>query len=984
MLELVQVSECVENIKFLSNVIDKSFGMQALLARAVGQLQEISGQDEYVFRESNAEITDPQAITAVLLPTVVGLRTGQPQMTMACLACLRCIIDAEAVPSTMGFTDIFNSSIFTEISGKPVPWVVLESLCDIVKNMATNIEVQIQALDCLCLMVADRRCDEVICGPILARCVQSCFDAHLASRDPAVKLKADVVLHSIVTERIVSVYVDHIHAATHTRPDTPLQTPIERVWTPNISAPRAPAGLVLPVLELTEISEAEESNPSEAEPMEYNLIKVPFSVLPPPERHSFGCKDLVFLLQTMIGLATTEIPSATTRVDSNEYKIRAYALSIIECVFESLPGSATHQHLSILGDIVEIVRPDIWRCIGANLAVVAPIELFHSALQILLHICVKCHYRTHPWLRWFFELVCAPLVKSKLTPFEHKIALIDFFCRILRNPDLIIAYYVNYECLDSTFSMGTLEFLVTVVTEVMFIDYTTRASRGTCDDDLLGRACVYVSSSYFEAENAQVNDEETERVEIEEEMYAASFSPHQQRQLRLKCGEAIGFFVAALIKWTLSEPPAVSTGPDCFFGHVHWRLLHQLHYNRRVIDAARSRFDVNWRHCRLFLIENKILDESAEAFARFIRFTPRFSKWQICSIMEKVLKDSFCRDITRAYFATFQYHDVPVDVALRDTTLEFMSWADRPQFETQVWAALQEDFGAEYSKQNPSMDPHDADALAGVVLFLHTNLHNIKVADKMSLDAFVRYGGDCLKVPLPSEEMTGIYNRVAGQKWVPKLAVHRLEVALEKNLSAYNRCPTLAALTKYHNLNLKKFSLDTLRSTQQALEAAEILSAPYGAAGSMWGGSMAQYMDNFSSLNPSQQSQLLYIQLATEMMQKFQSTIENVHPCDNLMRIPFCVPIYAQHAKAILKQTYPFISSAISLLLRNGSSVSELCLGVEMQRRMNELAEIFSLMLCDLQQEADKIFHRLLRIPHAVSIGEVTHATLSCLIPNKI
>lgn len=308
----------------------------------------------------------------------------------------------------------------------------------------------------------------------------------------------------------------------------------------------------------------------------------------------------------------------------------------------------------------------------------------------------------------------------------------------------------------------------------------------------------------------------------------------------------------------------------------HWKHVHHLHRNKRILEEAVLRVNKNWRSGRAYLIEQRVIPPlpsppSSESpavvapyrppksveeiaalpplslctklFAVFLREQPSVDKSILCSIFERVNKDESCVEVLRAYLATFHYGGVPIDVALRDTTCEFMSW-DRPQFEAQVWETIQLFFGCEYHQQNvefysarsitdgvraapdtvspmmlsstgvekgestgsqfqdefrneaslsvggsdpmPSqqqeanrsavMSARDADVMAGVLLFLHTSVHNnnVKGSNKMTMPQFVRDGSACMECPLPEAEMQAMYERVSAKRWA---------------LDRYNRTP---------------------------------------------------------------------------------------------------------------------------------------------------------------------------------------------------
>ncbi|KAG5470681.1 hypothetical protein LSCM1_01927 [Leishmania martiniquensis] len=219
----------------------------------------------------------------------------------------------------------------------------------------------------------------------------------------------------------------------------------------------------------------------------------------------------------------------------------------------------------------------------------------------------------------------------------------------------------------------------------------------------------------------------------------------------------------------------------------HWKHIHYLLHNKRIAQEAVQRINAGrWREAKEFLesrgfmvattpSESERADPASVAagtssyalFARFLFEYPGISREALSAIFEKVnSKDGAPRLVLQEYLHCFHYTDVPVDVAMRDTTCKFMSW-ERPMFEAKVWETIQECFGNEYARQNPSsITARDADVMAGVLLFLHSNLHNrVAKGDRMPVAQFVRDANACLEFPMMAEDLHAMFRRVLNRKW---------------------------------------------------------------------------------------------------------------------------------------------------------------------------------------------------------------------------
>jgi hypothetical protein len=219
----------------------------------------------------------------------------------------------------------------------------------------------------------------------------------------------------------------------------------------------------------------------------------------------------------------------------------------------------------------------------------------------------------------------------------------------------------------------------------------------------------------------------------------------------------------------------------------HWKHIHYLLHDKRIAQEAVQRINAgNWQDAKLFLetrsymaaippSEAELSDPTTVGpgfssyclFARFLFDYPGISRDSLSKIFELVnKKDGASRLVLMEYLHCFNYVDVPIDVAMRDTTCKFMSW-DRPMFESKVWETIQKCFGAEYARQNPnSITADDADTMAGVLLFLHSNLHNQVVKNnRIPVSQFVRDANDCLTFPMMEEDLQAMYSRVLSRKW---------------------------------------------------------------------------------------------------------------------------------------------------------------------------------------------------------------------------
>lgn len=249
----------------------------------------------------------------------------------------------------------------------------------------------------------------------------------------------------------------------------------------------------------------------------------------------------------------------------------------------------------------------------------------------------------------------------------------------------------------------------------------------------------------------------------------------------------------------------VGPSPPPFLIRYHWKHIHHLRQNHLLaVEACRMIDDGRWKEAKQFLETHEYLprispsaDElqglslppgksSYAPFARFLFEHPNIRREAMEGIFDRVNKrqDNGPKYIAGEFFHLLPYRGVPIDIAFCDTICRFVSW-ERPMFESDTWGVLQSVFGEAYAIQNKDdpdwhLSASDAGTMGGVLLFLHSMLHNKNVGSEGQLGEgdFVASALDCLDTPLKEETMREIYARVAKKKW---------------ELDGYGRTPCQAA-----------------------------------------------------------------------------------------------------------------------------------------------------------------------------------------------
>lgn len=491
----------------------------------------------------------------------------------------------------------------------------------------------------------------------------------------------------------------------------------------------------------------------------------------------------------------------------------------------------------------------------------------------------------------------------------------------------------------------------------------------------------------------------------------------------------------------------------------HWKHIHFLMHNKRIaLDAVELINTGKWKDAKEFLESRRYLpsrqpsaeelvametadvsgvpvgESSYAEIARFAMEHPGVSRRAISDILDRVNKDPACKLFLRDYLHLFRYHGVPIDVAMRDTTCKFMSW-DRPMFEAQVWETIQACFGEEYAKQNPAViSAKDADTMAGVLLFLHSNLHSeIAKSSRFTIDQFVVDANACLDIPMEASELRAVFVRVQRRKWA---------------LDPYGRTPaeverasTVPSLS--FQIITKWLFQDQTRGEnaqrQRACEAAEeattkeeggtgegggdradhasppppppprdpsfVTSSSTGSASPSPLSSFARnqsslflkndlelldpspptYCDSKESLKLREDHHIaftraagLYAEKLQALHRRFASDRDSYHPQ------PYAVPHYAEHVRPMLLFYYPSVMACVYMGFRvlEAAPLSRQLL--EITQILYDLAAVFVVNLGDMHDAVSAMIERCLAEEHAYKLTPPTRATFVAFLLNSI
>ncbi|CAF2741540.1 unnamed protein product [Rotaria sp. Silwood2] len=190
-------------------------------------------------------------------------------------------------------------------------------------------------------------------------------------------------------------------------------------------------------------------------------------------------------------------------------------------------------------------------------------------------------------------------------------------------------------------------------------------------------------------------------------------------------------------------------------------------YRRRCYRVGLNIFNKKPERGIRYLMAHHFIEVNAQSVARFLLSRKGLSRQMIGEYLGN-LQDPFAMQVLHAFANEFDFHDMPIDVALRKFQASF-----RLPGEAQKIEQLMKVFGQRYHITNPSSSPSNVDTifiLAFAIIMLNTDLHsrNIKPERKMRLEQFIKNlraidDGEDLDI----NYLTGIYERIRADEFRP-------------------------------------------------------------------------------------------------------------------------------------------------------------------------------------------------------------------------
>ncbi|EKF32428.1 hypothetical protein MOQ_003727 [Trypanosoma cruzi marinkellei] len=338
-----------------------------------------------------------------------------------------------------------------------------------------------------------------------------------------------------------------------------------------------------------------------------------------------------------------------------------------------------------------------------------------------------------------------PIVNSKNTSYEQKATILTFFEHTLRDPQLLMDWFTNFDCVQGMPNLC--EQLVSGLSKMSKMSHVSSWVSAK-QDALLRLKCIKALGTFVRS---------LEGIAKEFPM-GGGITPHsQERELEPRENQEINSVAAENEK---GETGAHSRN-NINSGSLSECGVEQLLRGKKAFDAVVDKFNSGDHAAAIAMALNVHLLSSAapEAVARFLLQ----KELDPVGVGEYLGKDNEERKaVLRAFIGLNDFSGLPIDDAMR----LFLGKFKLPG-EAQVVDRAMELFAREYCAQNPSSfsGPGPAFILAFSIMLLNTDAHSSHVRDKMTLEQFVRNnsGIDDGK-DLSRSLLEGVYQRITARE----------------------------------------------------------------------------------------------------------------------------------------------------------------------------------------------------------------------------
>ena len=998
---------CCRTLVAHVDVVDRRLGLADILARTVQALERCDSD-----ADSPSYPKDMLVVSAV-----VSLRSNRPVVIGEGLNIVFHLIIEGALSRDLLLDQVsFFSSLSALIVGKPAVWVILEALCTVMQSETLEAPIQMKAVSCVAAVASDSRLR--VAGTMLVATLQSCFNLALTSPCVAVQSRSRQVLRAMLRDRVVRSVLDNrdaldatpvlmlLHEHVH-RPD--LEGCDPSAYLEGFDAPRQPRFVAAsgeatpaPLRDIvnilgaffriaTQVIPSSVKSPDEVEVRTRQLaldciacIMLDFPEHAVEQEKSVLAPLLVHVEDTLWHCIGSNL---ATSAPSSFFVSAVHLLTIVatRAHYALLPSlrkfmervvfpliksrySTLEQKIGLLSVVRSILaRPALTIAYFCNYDCLAPVQHGVGLLQFIMHSVVEVAFID--FMSSDSDAAAATATSSSSSSSTNVwVTLSGLQQSTLR-----------CECLSlvGMFVEALWRWLETPMkrTASLVLPGATLAAAGGGGGlatttigggaGVGGGVAAQMATSVI-GSHTHVDPTATLHFSPPIAPSYSNVSSNTPNHASAPMTPVLGpTGTASLDRFPMLSPNAqpVPRPAPPEFGEpeipqgvlYHWKHLHQAMVNRLVLIEARQRFDANWRNARQFLIDNKVIAPTSEAFARWIHATHGLRKGQIAAIFERMLRDTACAEICKAYVGSFDYRHQYVDESLRIMFVSLMKDESIPKFEGQVWERLMGYFAECYHAQNhDDADPacalslEDADGMANAVFFLHSTQHNASVKDKMLPASFRRDASEMVKKRLPDEYWINLFNRVVRRPWAPEgQAVAELDAAADWRSNYWGTVPQRAS------------------------------------SAHLWGGNMGSHSEYFASLRHAEQLQLRYIQRAAECFSNFLAACGGKAAVvrSETQMAAYCVPHYAAHVRLILRLVYPVVAVAVVLANKLCFSGPHVTLAQTLNHHVLPLMSLFGVDCADpaLRANIAKLFQKMREQEHSCRTAFAGHPGMMLL-----
>ncbi|KAI1715915.1 sec7 domain-containing protein [Ditylenchus destructor] len=441
-------------------------------------------------------------------------------------------------------------------------------------------------------------------------------------------------------------------------------------------------------------------------------------------------KDAFLIFRALCKLSMKELPKDPDPT-SHELRSKLLSLDMILLIMQNVDATSLPEKHSFIMALKNTKENNL--CVALTHNAVSPIiSVFEKALAIFVHLVNKFKGHLKKQIEVFFKEIIISILDSSSSSFDHKWDVLNTIAKICNNSQNLVDIYVNYDCHLN--SANIFEALVTHLNKI---------------------ASGYALATLSSASTLEQKKQES-----------------KMRELGLDCLIQV---LQCLVEWyeelhigktgelsTSGNATDTEDGPlNGLDSAVVNKLMHAKH-QKEIIENGIDLFARKPKQGLAFLQQKGFVGTAPAEIARFFYEEERIDK----TVVGDFLGDGndFNKEVMYAYVDMFDFTGTTIVQALRAILDKF-----RLPGEAQKIDRIMEKFASRYCDCNPGLNlfasADTAYVLSYSIIMLTTDLHNAQVKRKMTKEEYIKMNrGINDQADLPDEFLCQIYDDISANE----------------------------------------------------------------------------------------------------------------------------------------------------------------------------------------------------------------------------